>query len=170
MRRLWIVPAVVAVAVLALCSVAAAQAAGELQIESPQTQSGVTSGQSLTVSGRGCEGGSEVTVLINDRPLGTGQAAGDGTFAVPVAVPSVGSAGVEEASESTVAVECGELRASTVVAVSSGGSNVPTSDIGVSQLAATGPSAAVLVQALIAVAMMSLGAAAVQWSRATSRT
>ena len=170
MRRLSIVPAVVAATVLTLCSAAAGQAVGGVQIESPQTQSGVASGQRLTVSGRGCDGGSEVTVFIDDRPLGAGRAAGDGTFAVPVTVPVVVSVGVEEASESTVAVACGRLRASTVVAVSAIGSDVPTGDGGVSRLAATGPSAVVLVQALVATSMVSLGAAAVGCSRAISRT
>lgn len=164
MRRFAVVPVLALLALPLLSPAALAQEGGGAQIDEPGSQEGVTSGESLRVSGEGCPPGSEVILFFNNVQVGSGRALDDGVFALDFVVPQSVQANVEEGFESSIAVECDGERAATVVAVSAPGAS-PDKGGAVDELALTGPNTILLVEALIGTMMLAVGIAAVWYSR-----
>ena len=115
----------------------------------------VVAGQSLGVSGTGCDPDSEVTFTIGETVVGTATADSEGNYSGTVTIPALAP------GTYTINAECGAEVLSLDITVGTGdGGTVPTTDDG---LARTGFDLAPL--AGIGAAAVVLGAAAVYGTR-----
>jgi LPXTG-motif cell wall-anchored protein len=127
--------ATVAAGTLMIVSSASAASArqqpGAPQITSPASQSGVTQGDTVAVTGDGCSPDTTVDIEFNTSPVGSTQSDAGGAFSQSITVPVYAIPGdVEEASEASIAAVCDGQRASVVVAVTAAQSPQDPADAG----------------------------------------